>query len=81
MDNRLSNVMQWLESQEVVADDAQMMMAMSFMFLLVCLLNTVGLLLAKFLGKAPEIGLRQALGASKATFLANILLSQLVSAY
>ncbi|SEK36847.1 putative ABC transport system permease protein [Colwellia chukchiensis] len=67
IDNRLSNVMQWLASQEVVADDAQMMMAMSFMFLMVCLLNTVGLLLAKFLGKAPEIGLRQALGASKRT--------------
>ena len=42
-----------------------MMMAMSLMFLLVCLLNTVGLLLAKFLGKAAEIGVRQALGASR----------------
>jgi len=67
LDNRVDNVNEWLENQEVVADDAQMMMAMSFMFLIVCLLNTVGLLLAKFLGKAPEIGLRQALGASKAT--------------
>lgn len=67
LDNRLSTVTEWLENQEVVADDAKMMMAMAFMFLVVCLLNTVGLLLAKFLGKAPEIGLRQALGASKAT--------------
>ena len=74
MDNRLSNVMQWLESQEVVADDAQMMMAMSFMFLIVCLLNTVGLLLAKFLGKAPEIGLRQALGASKSTLFSQYII-------
>ncbi|WDE06864.1 ABC transporter permease [Thalassomonas viridans] len=73
LDNRLSNVMQWLENQEVVADDARMMMAMSFMFLIVCLLNTVGLLLAKFLGKAPEIGLRQALGASKATLFYQYL--------
>ncbi|WDE10499.1 ABC transporter permease [Thalassomonas haliotis] len=73
LDNRLSNVMQWLENQEVVADDAKMMMAMSFMFLIVCLLNTVGLLLAKFLGKAPEIGLRQALGASKATLFYQYL--------
>ncbi len=74
IDNRLSNVMQWLESQEVVADDAQMMMAMSFMFLIVCLLNTVGLLLAKFLGKAPEIGLRQALGASKRTLFSQYII-------
>jgi len=74
MDNRLSNVMQWLENQEVVADDAKMMMAMSFMFLIVCLLNTVGLLLAKFLGKAPEIGLRQALGASRATLFSQYII-------
>jgi len=74
LDNRLSNVMQWLEDQEVVADDAKMMMAMSFMFLIVCLLNTVGLLLAKFLGKAPEIGLRQALGASKSTLFSQYII-------
>ena len=74
MDNRLSNVMQWLENQEVVADDARMMMAMSFMFLTVCLLNTIGLLLAKFLGKASEIGLRQALGASKSTLFFQYIL-------
>jgi putative ABC transport system permease protein len=63
--NKLRHVMQWLEYAEVVSDDASMMMAMSLMFLLVCLLNTVGLLLAKFLGKAAEIGVRQALGASR----------------
>ncbi|MCW8833546.1 MAG: FtsX-like permease family protein, partial [Colwellia sp.] len=74
LDNRLSNVMQWLENQEVVADDARMMMAMSLMFLTVCLLNTIGLLLAKFLGKAPEIGLRQALGASKATLFSQYII-------
>lgn len=67
LDNRLNTVTEWLEVQEVVADDAKMMLAMALMFLIVCLLNTVGLLLAKFLGKAPEIGLRQALGASKST--------------
>lgn len=74
LDNRLSTVTEWLENQEVVADDAKMMMAMSFMFLVVCLLNTVGLLLAKFLGKAPEIGLRQALGASKATLFSQYMI-------
>lgn len=74
LDNRIDNVKEWLENREVVADDAQMMMAMSFMFLIVCLLNTVGLLLAKFLGKAPEIGLRQALGASKATLFSQYII-------
>jgi putative ABC transport system permease protein len=65
MNNRLYNVMQWMEVQEVVAEDAQIMMWLSFMFLLVCLLNTIGLLLAKFTGKAAEIALRRAVGASK----------------
>jgi putative ABC transport system permease protein len=31
----------------------------------VCLLNMLGLLLAKFLGAAPIVGLRRALGASR----------------
>lgn len=66
MNNQLSDVMEWMENQEVVADDAKMMMWMSFMFLTVCLLNTIGLLLAKFIGKSSEIGLRRAIGASKA---------------
>lgn len=65
INNRLSNVMEWMEDQEVVADDARIMLWLSFMFLLVCLLNTIGLLLAKFTGKAAEIGLRRAVGASK----------------
>ncbi|MDP5131798.1 MAG: ABC transporter permease [Paraglaciecola sp.] len=65
LNNRLSDVMTWMETQKVVDQDAKLMMWLSFMFLLVCLLNTVGLLLAKFSGKAAEIGLRRAVGASK----------------
>ncbi|GHF95705.1 ABC transporter permease [Thalassotalea marina] len=74
IDNRLTNVTDYMEEREVVADDARMMMAMSFMFLVVCLLNTVGLLLAKFIGKAPEIGLRQALGASRSTLFLQYII-------
>lgn len=65
MNNQLLNVMEWMENQEVVADDAQIMLWLSFMFLAVCLLNTIGLLLAKFTNKSAEIGLRRAVGASK----------------
>ncbi|REL26518.1 ABC transporter permease [Thalassotalea euphylliae] len=65
MNNQLLDVMGWMANQEVVEDDAKMMMWMSFMFLVVCLLNTIGLLLAKFMGKSSEIGLRRAIGASK----------------
>ncbi|WP_417680885.1 ABC transporter permease [Pseudidiomarina aquimaris] len=67
--NRLHNVMEWLEYQEVVADDAQMMMYMALMFLVVCLLNTIALLLAKFTGRFGEIALRRAVGASRRTLM------------
>jgi putative ABC transport system permease protein len=67
IDNRLSNVMEWMKIQEVVDDDARVMLGLSLLFLLVCLLNTIGLLLAKFLGKSGDIGLRRALGASRSS--------------
>lgn len=61
----IKNVEEWLEFNQVVQDDNRVLVGLSFLFLLVCLLNTVGLLLAKFLGRAGEISVRRALGASK----------------
>lgn len=63
--NHLSTVDEWLEVNEVVRDDNRMLVALAFAFLAVCLINTVGLLLAKFLGQAPISGVRRALGASR----------------
>ncbi|MEM6574592.1 MAG: ABC transporter permease [Pseudomonadota bacterium] len=74
LNNRLRNVMEWMEHQEVVEEDAQVMLWLSMLFLLVCLLNTIGLLLAKFLGKAGDIGLRRALGATKGTLFTQHLI-------
>ncbi len=65
MNNRLDDVMEWMERQEVVEEDAQVMMGLSLLFLLVCLLNTIGLLLAKFMRKSGDISVRRALGARK----------------
>ena len=65
LNNRLFDVNEWLENQKVVPKDVQVQVGLSFAFLLVCLINTVGLLLAKFTRKSGEIGLRRALGASK----------------
>jgi putative ABC transport system permease protein len=62
---RLRNVMEWLEFNRVVPSDVVMQLWLGFGFLLVCLLNTVGLLLAKFLRRSSEIGVRRALGASR----------------
>ncbi|TDK23216.1 FtsX-like permease family protein [Luteimonas aestuarii] len=62
---RLRNVMEWLDFTKVVPGDVVMQLWLGFGFLLVCLLNTVGLLLAKFLRRSSEIGVRRALGASR----------------
>ncbi|MFT3763290.1 MAG: ABC transporter permease [Pseudoxanthomonas sp.] len=62
---RLRNVMEWLDYNRVVPGDVRLQMWLAFGFLLVCLLNTVGLMLAKFLRRSGEIGVRRALGASR----------------
>ncbi len=65
LDNRLTNVGDWLDVRRVVADDNKVLVGLSFMFLAVCLFNTVGLLLSKFVGKASQISIRRALGATR----------------
>ncbi|HEX6834515.1 MAG TPA: ABC transporter permease [Rudaea sp.] len=79
LNNRLYDVREWLENQKVVPKDVQVQVGLSFAFLLVCLINTVGLLLAKFMRKSGEIGLRRALGASKPQlFMQHIVESSVV---
>ena len=65
--------MEWLDINRVVSQDVRVLVGLAFMFLAVCLLNTVALLLAKFSGKAPRVGLRRALGASKASIFSQNL--------
>lgn len=79
MNNRLSDVMEWMENREIVAEDAQVMLGLSALFLIVCLLNTIGLLLAKFIGKAGDISLRRALGATRSSlFIQHIIESGMI---
>ena len=70
---RLYDVMGWLDNQNVVPSDVRMQVWLAFGFLLVCLINTVGLLLAKFLRRSSEIGVRRALGASRGSIFAQCL--------
>lgn len=70
---RLRNVMQWLDHNKVVPQDVRLQVWLAFGFLLVCLLNTVGLLLAKFLRRSGEIGVRRALGASRLAIFSQCL--------
>ena len=62
--NQLINETRWLVDQQVVGTDDRILVGLAFAFLAVCLINTVGLLLAKFLNGAALTGVRRALGAS-----------------
>jgi putative ABC transport system permease protein len=70
---RLRNVMEWLDFRGVVPSDVRLQTWLAFAFLAVCLLNTVGLLLAKFLRRSQEIGVRRALGASRRAIFGQFL--------
>ena len=70
---RLHGVMDWLDDRGAVPGDVRLQVWLAFGFLAVCLLNTVGLLLAKFLGRASQIGVRRALGASRGAIFAQCL--------
>jgi putative ABC transport system permease protein len=70
---RLRDVMDWLEFNRVVPSDVRLQAWLALGFLLVCLVNTTGLLLAKFMRRSAEIGVRRALGASKRAVFAQYL--------
>jgi putative ABC transport system permease protein len=71
--NRLRDLPAWLDSQHVVPSDTKVSLLVALGLLVVCLVNTVGLLLAKFLRRSGEIGVRRALGAPRAAIYAQFL--------
>jgi putative ABC transport system permease protein len=71
---RLRNVMQWLDYKQVVPSDTRLQAWLALGFLVVCLMNTVGLMLAKFMRRAGELGVRRALGASRRALFGQLLM-------
>ena len=74
LNNRLYNPAEWMEYQEVVDDNVNVLLSLAVLFLVVCLLNTIGLLLAKVMRRAKDISLRRALGASKLTLFTQYII-------
>jgi putative ABC transport system permease protein len=70
---RLRNVTERMEFRHVVPGDVHLQLWLAFGFLLVCLTNTVGLLLAKCMRRAPEIAVRRALGATRRAIFGQFL--------
>jgi putative ABC transport system permease protein len=71
---QLRDVPQWLDYNQVVPSDTRLQAWLAFGFLVVCLINTVGLMLAKFMRRAGELGVRRALGASRRALFSQLLL-------
>ncbi|AQQ68577.1 ABC transporter ATP-binding protein [Microbulbifer agarilyticus] len=70
----LSQPSEWLVLNEVLDQDSRVLAWCALAFLLVCVVNAVALLLAKFLRKAPEAGVRRALGAGRGSIFTQHLI-------
>jgi putative ABC transport system permease protein len=79
VNNRVSTVHEWMRDQRVVPPETTAMLIVSLLFLGVCAVNLVGLLLGKFLARSSEVGVRRALGASRADiFLQHVVECELI---
>jgi putative ABC transport system permease protein len=76
--NRIVDVPTWLAMHDVVGEDSRMQLVLGFVFLGVCVLNTLGLMLAKFMSVAPVSGLRRALGARRIDIVRQHLIEVMV---
>ena len=74
LNNRLNSPAEWLADREVVDDNVSVLLSIAVLFLVVCLLNTIGLLLAKVMRRAKDICLRRALGASKKALFSQYII-------
>lgn len=69
----LYDLMGWLDVNHVVPGSVQLQALLALGFMLVCLVNTVALLLVKFLRRGGELSVRRAMGASKRSVFAQLL--------
>lgn len=70
---KLFDVMEWLQYVGAVENDNRIAVWLSLGFLAICMVNTMGLLLAKFSVRSAEVGVRRALGASRGAIFRQFL--------
>jgi putative ABC transport system permease protein len=63
--NRLATVSEWLKMNDAIGNQSRYQVVFALIFLGICILNTLGLTLSKFLSAAPLSGIRRALGATR----------------
>jgi putative ABC transport system permease protein len=77
--NRVTSLHDLMTEFGVITPQVNAMAAISILFLAICALNLTGLLLGKFLARAPEVSVRRALGATRIdVFLQHITECELV---
>ncbi|WP_045737999.1 ABC transporter permease [Xanthomonas sp. MUS 060] len=69
----LYDVPTWLDSNNVVPDTVQLNLWLAMALLGLCILNVAGLLAARFLRRASEIGVHRVLGAPRRAIFARCL--------
>jgi putative ABC transport system permease protein len=75
---RIRDVMEWLQYRHIVPNELGLLVLASFGFLLVCLMNAMGLMLARIIGRTQDISVRRALGASRAAIVRQCLVETTV---
>lgn len=79
-DFRVTPMVDFMEELEVVPPQAKSLALISVLFLAVAAVNLIGLFLGKFLARAPVVGVRRALGASRrAIFLQHLVECEVVA--
>ncbi len=77
MNNRLLNMTQWRQLQDDNAD-TKLASILAVGFLLLCLVNATGMLIAKYSARSGEIGVRRALGALQADIVWQFIVESAV---
>jgi len=68
----LHDLMGWLDHNHVIPGSVQLQALLALGFLAVCLVNTIALLLVKFLRSGGELSVRRAMGATRRDLFAQL---------
>ena len=75
---QIRDVMEWLQYRHIVPNELGLLVLASFGFLFVCLMNAMGLMLARIIGRTQDISVRRALGASRTAIIRQCLVETTV---
>lgn len=75
---QIRDVMQWLKYRHIVPNELGLLVLASFGFLFICLMNAMGLMLARIIGRTQDISVRRALGASQTAIFGQCLVETMV---